>query len=315
MTRRNRFDTNSIFSFKEIWKTKVNKEIKNLDLKKGSLSSDIVTDIIKGFDDLLVIFITKNFNLYLNNGEFPEILKIAEFTPIYRKANPFQKGNYRPINILSHISKIYERIMHNEMNKFFINKLSKYQCGFGKGFGTQFCVLVMIKKLREIRDNKRVFAAVFTNLSKAFDSILHELLIAELNAYGFDIKSLNSTLACFTNRKQKTKIGFRFSYFLNVLFGVSQGSILGPLLFIIYICDLFLKYDAIEFAGHADDTTPYTYGKSSDEIIDKLEIDMPNICEWFQHNGFRPNPEKFHFLISNFKFIRRQTIKSNVIYY
>ena len=161
MTRRNRFNMNSIFSFKEIWKTEVNKEIKNLDFKKGSLSSDIVTDIIKGFDDLFTIFITKNFNLYLNNGEFPEILKIAEFTPIYKKANPFQKGNYRPISILSNISKIYERIMHNEMNKFFTNKLSKYRCDFRKGFGTQSCVLVMIEKLREIGDNKMVFAAVF----------------------------------------------------------------------------------------------------------------------------------------------------------
>ena len=315
MTRRNRFDTNSIFSFKEIWKTEVNKEIKNLDFKKGSLSSDIVTDIIKGFDDLFAIFITRNFNLYLNNGEFPEILKIAEFTPIYKKANPFQKGNYRPISILSNISKIYERIVHNEMNKFFINKLSKYQCGFRKGFGTQHCLLVMIEKLPKIQDNKGVFAAVFTDPSKAFDCISHELLIATLNAYGSDIKSLNFILAYFTNRKQKTKIGSSFSDFLNILFGVPQGSILGPLLFIIYICDLFTEYDAIEFASHADDTTPYTYGQSFDEIIEKLEIDMPNICEWFHHNGFRANPEKFHFLISNFKFIRRQTIKNNVIYY
>ena len=128
----------------------------------------------------------------------------------------------------------------------------------------------------------------------------HELLIAKLNAYGFDIKSLNFILAYFTNRKQKTKIGSSFSDFLNILFGVPQGSILGPLLFIIYICDLFMEYDAIEFAGYPDDTTPYTYGQSFDEIIEKLETDMSNICELFHHNGFKVNPGKFHFLISPF---------------
>ena len=181
-----------------------------------------------------------------------------------------------------------------------LNKLSKDQCGFRKGLGTQHCLLVMIEKLRKIRDDKRVFAAVFTDLLKAFDCISHELLIAKLNAYRFDVKSLKFILAYFTNRKQKTKIGSSFSDFLNILFGVPQGSILGPLLFIIYICDLFMEYDAIKFANYADDTTPCTYGQSFDEIIVKLETDMSNICEWFHHNGFKANPGKFHFLLSPF---------------
>ena len=120
-----------------------------------------------------------------------------------------------------------------------LNKLSKDQCGFRKGLGTQHCLLVMIEKLRKIRDDKRVFAAVFTDLLKAFDCISHELLIAKLNAYRFDVKSLKFILAYFTNRKQKTKIGSSFSDFLNILFGVPQGSILGPLLFIIYICGIW----------------------------------------------------------------------------
>ena len=140
----------------------------------------------------------------MNKGEFLEILKIAEVTPIYKKANPFEKDNYRPISILSNISKIYERIMHNQMNDFFINKLSKYQCGFRKRFETQHCLLVMIKKLRKIRDNKGVFAAVFTDLSRVFGCISHESLIAKLKAYRFDIKSLNFILAYFTNRKSVT---------------------------------------------------------------------------------------------------------------
>ena len=300
MTIRNRFDENSMFSFKEIGKTEVIKEIKYLDIKKGLLSSDIPTKIIKEFDNLLATFIIENFNLCLNKGEFPEILKIAEVTPIYKKANPFEKDNYRPISILSNISKNFDRIMHNQMNNFFINKLSNCQCGFVKGFETPHCLLTMIEKFRNIRENNGVFAKVFTDLSKAFDCISHELLVAKLNAYGFDTKSLNFILVYFTNQEQKTKIGSSFSDFLNILFVVPQGSILSPLLFIIYICDLFTEYDAIEFASHADDTTPYTYGQSFDEIIEKLETDMSNICKWYHHNGFRPNLAKFHFLLSPF---------------
>ena len=127
MTTRNRFDKNSTFSFKEIMKTEVIKEIKNLDIKKGTLSSDISTKIITEFGNLISVSIIENFNLPLNKGEFSEIRKIAHVTPVYQKANPFEKDNHRPICILSNISKIYERIMHNQMNDFFINKLSKNQ--------------------------------------------------------------------------------------------------------------------------------------------------------------------------------------------
>ena len=203
VTIRNRFDENSIFSFKEIGKTEVIKEIKNLDIKKGSLSSDIPTKIIR----IWWFIRNKNFNLCLNE-DFPEILKIAQVTPIYKKANPFEKDNYRPIRNLSNISKIFAIIMHNQMNNFFINKLSKYQCGFRKGFGTQHCLLVMIEKLRKIQDINGFCSNIWV--------YSHELLMAKLNAYGFDIKSLNFILAYFTNRKQKTKIGSSFSDFLNI---------------------------------------------------------------------------------------------------
>ena len=149
-------------------KAEVIKEIKTLDIKKGSLSSDIPSKIIKEFGDLFAIFIIKNFNLCLNKEEFPENLKIAEVTTIYKKVNQFKKDIYNPINILSNISKIDERIMDNQMNDFFINKLSKYQCGFRKAIGTEHYFLVMIEKLWKIRENKGVFAVVSTDLSLYF---------------------------------------------------------------------------------------------------------------------------------------------------
>ena len=98
----------------------------------------------------------------------------------------------------------------------------------------------MIETIRETRDNHRVFAAVMTDLSKAFHCILHELLVVKLHAYGFDESSLKVIISYLKNRTQTTKVGSSFSELLNIIYGVPQGSILGPLLFIIYICDLFI---------------------------------------------------------------------------
>ena len=110
VTAHNRFDKNSTLFFKEIMKAEVIKEIKNLDIKKGSLSSDIPTKIITEFGNLISVSIIENVNLPLNKGEFSEILKIAQVTPVYQKANPFEKDNQRPICILSNISKIYREL-------------------------------------------------------------------------------------------------------------------------------------------------------------------------------------------------------------
>ena len=130
--------------------------------------------------------------------------------------------------------------MHDNISDYFNDVLSKYQCGFRKSFGAQNYLLYMIETIRETRDNHRVFAAVMTDLSKAFHCIFHELLVVKLHAYGFDESSLKVIISYLKNRTQTTKVGSSFSELLNIIYGVPQGSILGPLLFIIYICDLFI---------------------------------------------------------------------------
>ena len=124
------------------------------------------------------------------------------------------------------------------MYDYFDSIFSKYQCGFRKGNSLQHCLLYMIEKIKQARDNNNVFVAVLTDLSKVFDCITHKLLIAILNAYGFDSPSLKFMSACLNFRKQKTKVGSTFSDYLNILFGVPQGSIAGPLfsMFTLAIC-------------------------------------------------------------------------------
>ena len=116
----------------------------------------------------------------------------------------------------------------------------------------------MIEKIKQARDNNNVFAAVLTDLSKAFDCINHELLIAKLNAYGFDSPSLRFISAYLNFRKQKTKVGSTFSDYLNILFGVNQGSIVGPVFFNVYTCDMFFQIDTFELSSYAE--YPFCFG-------------------------------------------------------
>ena len=178
---------------------------------------------------------------------------------LFKKDDKSDKSNYRPVSILPNLSKVYERIMQRQiypnLNKIF----SKYQRSFRKGFSAQHCLIAMIEKWRQsLVDSGGQAAAVLTDLSKAFDCIDHELLIAKLNAYVFDNSNLTFIYSYLSERKQRTKINSSFSCWAEILFGVPQGSILGPLLFNAYICNLFFEVRDLECASFADDTTPYS---------------------------------------------------------
>ena len=181
-------------------------------------------------------------NAYFNNAlsslQYPNGLKYADVTPVFKKDDKSDKSNYRPISILPNLSKVYERIMQNQIYPYLNKIFSKYQCGFRKGFSAQHCLIAMIEKWRQSLNSDGQAAAVLTDLSKAFDCIDHELLIAKLNAYGFDNSSLTFIYSYLSGR---TKIYSSFSCSAEILFGIPQGSILGPFLFNAYICDLFFE--------------------------------------------------------------------------
>ena len=139
---------------------------------------------LQQFSEIFTDFLSFNFNSYLESGMFPDELKLAEVVSVYKENGKKDKSNYRPISILSNTvyQKIYERCIQTQLNKYFANLLSKFKCSYRQGFSTQHRLLVMTEKLRKNREEKEVFATVFTDLSKAFDYIPHLLLIAKLSA-------------------------------------------------------------------------------------------------------------------------------------
>ena len=176
--------------------------------------------------------------------------------------------------------------------------MSKYQCGFRRGYNAQHCLVSLIAKWKKSVNNGGAFGALLTDLSRAFDCLPHELLIAKLDAYGFDKSSLKLIHSYLSNRKQRLKVNDRYSSWSEILFGVSQGSILGPLLFTIFISDMFYFLEGFDIANYADDTTPYCAGKSSEFVVNTLEQSSVILFEWMNSNCMKVNTGKSHLLLS-----------------
>ena len=138
-------------------------------------------------------------------------MKLADITPVYKKKSKNSKDHYRSVSILSNISKIYERCTYDQIQLFFDSLLFKYQCGFRIGYNSQHCLINLIEKWKKSVGNGGAFGALLTDLSKAFDFLPHELLIAKLDAYCFDKSSLKLIHSYLSNRKQRVKINDTYS--------------------------------------------------------------------------------------------------------
>ena len=157
----------------------------------------------------------------------------------------------------------------------------------------------MLENLRKALDNRLKTGILLTDLSKAFDSISHDLLIAKLHAYGFSRNALTLIYDYLSGRKQRTKVGDTFSTWRYVIYGVPQGSILGPLLFNIYINDLFLFSADFNITNYADDCSPFEFSGTINDVILKLENDAIILMHWFKNNYMKLNPDKCHMILSD----------------
>ena len=283
---KNKKKNDQSFSFGPVTYDDVLKKVNTLDTAKASQQSDIPTKTLKQNSDYFAEYFYKNINQCISKSVFPSDLKLADVTPVYKKKNSKNsKDNYRPVSILSNISKIYERCIYDQIQLFFDSVLSKYQCGFRRGYNAQHCLVSLIEKWKKSIDN-------------GFNCLPHELLIAKLDAYGFDKSSLKLMHSYISNRKQRVKVNDRYSSWSEILFGVPQGSILGPLLFNIFICDMFYFLEDFDIANYANDSTPYCAGKSAEFVVNSLEQSSAILFEWLNNNYMKVNTGNSHLLLS-----------------
>ena len=287
------------FHFEPIDETVINGKIGSLDKRKPTTYNNIPTKILVENKDIISPILTEIYNVSNKYSNFPNALKLADVTPVHKKNERSKKDNYRPVSILPPVSKIFERNIYEQISSYIDKYLSPFMFGFRKGYSTQQCLSVMISKWKRAVDSGKLAGALLTDLSKAFDCLNHELLIAKLEAYGFDKSSLEYIYSYLSNRKQRTKVNNSFSEWCGILSGVPQGSILGPLLFNIYLNDIFHFVNKCDIANYADDTTPFTIDKTMDALLDSLEKDVNILNKWFQDNYLKLNADKCHLLISS----------------
>ena len=255
-------------------------------------------------------YLTNTINHSLKESTFPDELKQSEVIPVYKKLDPLQKENYRPVSLLPHISKVFERVIYNQINSFMETKILKCVTSFRKSHGTQHSLLVMLEKWKKELDIEENMSPIFMDLSKVFDTIIRDLLLAKLKAYGFSKQALSFMCSYLKNRRPRVQINNKFSNLKEVIAGVPQGSIDGPLLFNLFINDLFLFICFSTLSNYADDNNLFATGTDIQLINQMLLSDFRAVNNWFYENFMILNPGKCHFMS-----IGKDTRDEDVFYY
>ena len=294
-------ESRNTFSFCHVTEDDVRKELLNLSTKKATRTGDIPVSILKVSIDTYLPQLTRIINVSFDSGTFPDELKLAEVLPIFKKCDSLNKENYRPVSILSHVSKVFERLIYKQIDAFTQDKFSKFLTGFRKNHNTQDCLLHMLESWKAALDKGKIIGAIMMDLSKAFDTLDHDLLIAKLSAYGFNYDALLYIRSYLTERKQRVNINHNFSSWEKLFAGVPQGSILGPLLFNIFINDLFYFIHNATICNYADDNTLYKMGENIHSVKSTLVSEFKIVTEWFYENCMVLNPQKCHYMILGLK--------------
>ena len=254
---------------------------------------------IKPVFNMLIHPLTYVTNLSLSQGIFPDELKVAKIIPLYKANDPMLFNNYRPISLLPLFSKVLERIMYNRILKF-INKhklLYKYQFGFRKDHSTYMALIILIDKITAALDNGDFTLAVLIDFRKAFDTVDHKILLDKLQHYGIRGIAYDWIKDYLNDRRQQVSYNGANTSYKTVNCGVPQGSILGPLLFIIYINDLSTVSTTLTSVLFADDTTLVDSDPNLTALVNRFNAELVNIVHWLNANRLSLNIEKTNYMI------------------
>jgi len=278
--------------------------ISSLKTKKTKLS-EIPVQVIKYLSPIISPIISHIINISLNVGQFPDGLKIARVTPIHKAGDKTNISNYRPISILPTLSKIFEKVVYYQLYSYLdrYNILTNCQYGFRNRKSTTQALLNQCQYLYSKIDNDEYVISLFLDFRKAFDCVKHDILISKLERYGIRGIALRWFKSYLTDRKQYTIIDGHESMIQNISHGVPQGSILGPLLFLLFINDLPTITPFFKYILFADDSTLSTSFKKcdADTIAISINHELSKVYDWLIANKISVNTEKTKFIIFSYK--------------
>ena len=271
---------------------------------------DIPARIIKSVSREIAYPLTTLFNLSMRDGIFPDQFKIAKITPIFKKDNKQELKNYRPISVLPCLSKILEKLIHDRLTDFLTNHqvISETQHGFRKQKSTTSAILQLTDNILNSFDQEQFTIALFLDLSKAFETVDHHILLNKLEHYGIRETSLKWFESYLKNRKQIVKYKTQISSLQEISLSVPQGSLLGPTLFNIYINDITLSVNKLKSVLYADDSCFYLNHTNISTAINIINNELETLGNWFSSNKLTLNYEKSHFVL----FSRKKKIQNNL---
>lgn len=285
---------------KEITEEDVIKLFKTLPNKYTKTELDIPSFLWKKISFIISKFIVMHIKASYKNSTFPDIMKNSEIIPIFKKGDRLLPDNYRPISILPNLSKIYEKIILRMINEHIENNniLPNSQYAFRKNHSTKDAMLDLRLKLEENFNNRQKSCIIMLDLSKAFDRVSHNTLIKKLLQLRFPTNLVNLIISYLTDRKYCVKLDNYKSKLYNIQKGVPQGSILGPILYSIYVCD-FNKAINQYIVQYADDTTIVVNFNSKKELSEKVTKLYKDVIDYLDEHNLTLNTDKTEIMISN----------------
>lgn len=274
------------------------KNIKNLKNNSASGYDKISVKTLKETATYITKPLNYIFNLCFEKGIFPSDFKVSTVTPVHKKGDRTVVGNYRPISVISNLGKVLEMCMKSRLVEHLkYNKLlSKYQFGFQDKISTEDAIYEVTKTLYDSIEKNKKQIAIFLDLAKAFDTVSHSILIDKLDNYG--VKGVpNDLFASYLNfRKQCVKIGNQKSSLKEINFGIPQGTVLGPILFIIYVNEMLFLNIKGKIISYADDTVLLVDGDSWQNVIGRAEVEFAKLQQWLSENLLTVNIDKTKFI-------------------
>ena len=267
--------------------------------KNKRVNIDVIPAFIyKLMADFISPIVSDLINFSVESGAFPDVLKIARVVPLFKNGSRNILGNYRPISVLSFLSKVFEKSMHRRLSNYFdkFDLMVSNQFGFREGLSTTDAILKFVNEVNCCLESREFMVAVMIDLSKAFDTINHDILLGKLEMYGIRGMVLDWFRSYLCNRYQYVIVNGAKSSMREISMGVPQGSVLGPFLFLIYINDMHASCN-LNLIHFADDTTAYNSGTHLPSLCNRINFQLAKLDDWLCCNRLSLNVSKSSYLI------------------